>query len=187
MNIRQNQLQLVEEFVRLEQHILCQFLPKTYSQIYHDVAPANLMTMTITDSSLVALTNNTVKMAQREQRVQLENEFERYETTIHEHENQYQQELIALEQCFAHQTYNGILLIDLIKNYINLKTENTLRDITHNVVNFQKKIIYHRHCYIRKRLKIDPSPQVMIDAPGVFFKLEHIAYLSRGINTTIYF
>lgn len=145
------------------------------------------MTMTIADSSLVALTNNTNKIAQQEKRIRLENEFERYETTIQDLEYRYQQGLVELEQCFADQSYNGILVIDLIKNYFTFKTEKTLRDITHNLVAFRMKITCRRHVYMKKKLKIDASPKVIIDTPGVSFKLDHIAYLSRGTNTTIHF
>jgi hypothetical protein len=97
MNIRQNQLQFLQELLRLEQHILCRFLPKPYSQIDYDMAPANLTTVAITGSTLVELTNNTKKMAQLEKRRVLQNELKRYETSIQDYEDQYQQGLIELE------------------------------------------------------------------------------------------
>lgn len=175
----------MEELLRLEQHILCQFLPKSYSQIDYDIAPANLMTMTITSSNLSELTSNTMMLIQREKRLRLANELERYETTIHDFEYQYQLGLTELEQCFAQQTYNGILVIELIKNYFNFKTEKTLRDMTHNLVSFRMKLIYRRRCYMKKKLKIDPSPTVIIDTPTNCFNHEYIAYLSRGTDTLL--
>jgi hypothetical protein len=42
------------------------------------------------------------------------------------------------------------------------------------------KLLRRRRCFIAKKLKIDPSPEVIIDATGVSFKNEHIAYLSKG-------
>jgi hypothetical protein len=180
VNIRQNQLELLQELLRLEQHILCRFLPKAYSQIDYDMAPANLTTVAITGNNLVALTNNTKKMAQREKRKLLENELKRYETTIQDYEYQYQQGLIELEQCFIHQTYNGILVIDMIKNYFTFQREKTFHDINNNLTSFRMKLLRRRRCFIAKKLKIDPSPEVIIDATGVSFKNEHIAYLSKG-------
>ena len=185
INIRQNQLQRFEELRQLEQQILCRYLPKAYSQISYDLAPANLTTTNIVGSTLTEITNNTITSIRREQRTRLENELERYETIIQGYENQYQQGLIELQQCFAHQTYNGIPLIDMIQNYLTFKTEKTLRDINHNLVALRMKILPRRHRSMMKKLKIDPSPEVIIDSPDVSFKLEQIAYLSRGIDKTL--
>ena len=186
MNIRQHQLQLFRELLNLEQHILCRFVPKAYGQIDYDMAPANLTTVAITGSTLVELTNNTKKMAQREKRRLLANELKQYEITIQDHENQYQQGLIELEQCLLHQTHNGISLNDMIKNYFTFITEKTLRDITNNLASFRMKLVRRRRRFIAKKLCIDPSPEVMLDASGVSFKNEHIDRLSRGKKQVFY-
>ena len=184
MNIRQNQLGFLHELLRLEQHILCRFLPKTYSQIDYEMAPANLTTVAITGSTLLELTNSTKKMAQLEKRRVLQNELERYETIIQHYEDQYQQGLIDLEQCFIDQTYNGLSVIDMIKNYFIFQTDKTLHDINSNLSTFRTKLVRRRRRFIAKKLKIDPSPEAMIDTPGVSFQNDHITYLSQGLKKT---
>ena len=175
-------MQCFEELRQLEQRILCRYLPKVYSQISYDLAPANLTTTSIIGSTLTEITNNTITSIRREQRTRLENELERYETMIQDYENQYEEGLIELQQCFAHQTYNNIPVIDIIQNYFIFKMEKTLRDITHNLTALRTNILSRRRRSMTKKLRIDPAPEVIIDSPDVSFTLEEIAYLSRGIN-----
>ena len=177
----------MQELRQLEQQILCRCLPEAYSQISYDLAPANLTTTNIVGSTLTEITNNTITSIRREQRTRLENELERYVTMIQDYENQYQEGLIKLQQCFAHQTYNSIPVMDIIKNYFAFKTEKTLRDITYNLNALRTILLSRRRRSMAKKLTIDPSPEVIIDSPDVSFKLEEIAYLSRGINFLIDF
>jgi hypothetical protein len=73
----------------------------------------------------------------------------------------------------------------MIKNYFTFQTEKTLHDITSNLTTFRMKLIRRRRRFTAKKLNIDPSPEVMIDTPGVSFQNDHIVYLSRGIEKFI--
>ena len=70
----------------------------------------------------------------------------------------------------------------MIKNYFSFKTEKTLHDITNKLIIFRIRLRRRRHHFMMKKQMIDPSPEVMIDAPNVLFKNDQIAYLSQGIN-----
>ena len=77
--------------------------------------------------------------------------------------------------------------MDIIQKYFTFKTKKTLRDITYNLNALRTKIMSRRRRSMAKKLKIDPSPEVIIDSPDVSSKLEQIAYLSRGITVLIDF
>jgi hypothetical protein len=119
------------------------------------MVPANLTIVPITGSTLVKLTNNTKKIAPRAKRRILENELRQYERTIQDdYKYQYQQGLIEFEQCFIHQTHNGISFLDMIKNYFSSKTEKTLRDITNNFASYRLKLVRRRRRLIARKLSI---------------------------------
>lgn len=185
INLRQNQLQVFKELLQLEQRIICRFLPKSYDETDHDVAPNNLIDITITGHNLTELTNQTKKLAKREKRKRLAHEVERYENMIQDHQCKFQQGLDEIEKCLVHETYNGIPLIDMIQNYFNHKTKETLSEIFDNLLPFRAQIMRRRRRYLAKRVIIDPAPEVIIDAHGVTFNDEQIEYLSRGRNKTI--
>lgn len=115
------------------------------------MAPANLTTILVADAHLVTLTNTTKKLVQREKRIMIDKELERYETTIQDLENQYQQGLNALEQFYIDQTYNGIFIIDMIKKYFTCQKEKTLHDISNNLINFRINLIRRRRRFINKK------------------------------------
>ena len=178
-------MQVIEELLRLEQHILCQFLPKTYSHIDYDMAPANVTTIALTSRTLSEFTNNTKKMIQQEKRLILQNEMKRYETMILDYEYQYQQGLMELEQCFIPQTSsasgNGEQLMDMIKNYLIFTTEKILRNVHNNLTTFRTILVRRRRRFLAKHQKVSPSPEVVIDVPPeISFTNNQIAYLSKG-------
>lgn len=146
-----------------------------------------MTTTSIIGTTLTEITNTTITNIRREQRARLEVELERYETIIQDSEKQYQEGLIQLRQCFADHKYNSIPVIDIIEEYFKFKTEKTLRDITYNVNALRTNLLSRRRRFMATQLKIDPSPEVIIDSSDVSFKLEQIAYLSRGIEFVIDF
>ena len=180
MDLRQAQLEVFQDLLRLEQHVLCQFLPKKYNQIDYHTATVNLSTARVTGATSVSLTNDAKKMAKKEIRTMLQDEIKRYETRIQEYENQCQQGLRELEQYYLHQTRNGIPLIDIIRNYFNCRQEKTVQNFINTLTAYRMKLLRRRRRYMAKRQRITPSPEILIDAPGVSFKSDQITYLSRG-------
>ena len=144
------------------------------------MAKANLTTVCVTGATSVALTNDEKKMARKEMRIMLQNEIKRYETHIQEYENQCQQGLRELESHCIDQTRSGMPLIDIIRKYLNRRQEETVKNSIDTLPAYRMKLLRRRRHYIAKKEIITPSPEILIDAPGVSFKRDQITYLSRG-------
>ena len=172
MDLRQTQLEVFQDLLRLEQHVLCKVLPKQCNQIDYHMATANLTTAPVTGATLVPLTNEAKRMVQ--------SDIERYETRIQGLEDQCQQGLRELEHQCMDQTRNGIPLIDIIRNYLNCRQEETLQNSISTLPAHRMQLLRRRRHYVTKKQIITPSPEILIDAPGVSFKRDQITYLSRG-------
>lgn len=180
MDLRRAQLEVFQDLLRLEQHVLCKFLPRQYKQIDYQRTTANLTTVCVTGATSGALTNDAKTLVRKEMRVMLQNEIKRYETRIQEYENQCQQSLRELEHHCIDQTRNGLPLIDIIRNYLKSRQEETIQNSINTLPAYRLKLLRRRRHYMREKEIITPSPEILIDAPGVSFKRDQITYLSRG-------
>ena len=92
INLQQLQMQLMKEFVMLEQRIICKLLPPNFDSLDH-LIKSQIYTPLIHDMTSIEFTNQQNKIIQQIKRTWLNIYFNGYETKIQEYENLYNEKL----------------------------------------------------------------------------------------------
>ncbi|CAF4535104.1 unnamed protein product [Rotaria sp. Silwood2] len=179
-DMRQKQLQIVEELWMLERRVFYGFLPKAYDEVDYKLAPVNSNSIPYVGHTSHDLANQYRTKVKKTKRIMLQNDIQQYESKIADIECQFQQELKKLEEQFLNQNVNGISLVDSLKAYTVHRTQQGLEQITGNMKAFQIRLFRRYRRSSTAKNKIGVSPEPIIDVSEVPLTDAELAYLRRG-------
>ena len=164
-----------EELTKLEQRILCKFLPKSFDHAIFDVD----MTLPLREQQ---------KRVQQMKRSMLDGLVKDLEFKLLEFEHQYERELSKLEQsCTEEQVVHGISLFDYIKTCMSHRIAQFKHELGSKMILFRKTLHrrFRRHCYSMKIDAFSVWPQVIVDVPTIPLNAIEFSYISSAGWVTV--
>ncbi|CAF1578045.1 unnamed protein product, partial [Adineta steineri] len=139
INLQQLQMQLMEEFVMLEQRIICKLLPQNFDSIDNLIKP-RLYTPLLQDVTSIEFKIQHYKIIQQIKRTWLNIYFNAYEKKIQEYEEQYIEKLHNLQLRFeCKNNVNRIFHLNSIKTYLHNRKQRTIQQIYIDMSDYRKK------------------------------------------------
>jgi Fe2+ transport system protein B len=166
ITLYQQQIQVYEELSKLEQRILCKFLPKSFDHVTIDD-----LNLTEKDGYMELPLKEKQKKLQQLKRTMLDHLIQAYENKIVDYEYRYQQELIQLEKNISHNNRSdGISLVDSIKKYLTHRKNQFKRENLSKMAFFRTTLFRRRRRYYsstRKKNIIGVWPQAIVDVSSL--------------------
>ncbi|CAF4086380.1 unnamed protein product, partial [Adineta steineri] len=180
INLQQLQMQLIEEFVMLEQRIICKLLPQNFDSIDNLIKP-HLYTPLIQDITSIEFKIQHYKIIQQIKRTWLNIYFDAYEKKIQEYEAQYIEKLHNLQLRFeCNNNVNRIFHLDSIKTYLTNRKKRTVQQIYINMSDYRKKLLNYRKRSSKAKKTIDVSPKPIFYLLFNPFNDQERDYLCKG-------
>jgi len=169
----------------LEIRILCKFLPKNSDDSENFITPITYVPLN-NDRKAIEVKNKRHKIIQEGKRIWLNFTFRAYEITIKEYEIRYQIEFVKLETKLLNNittttiTNNGLSLFDHIKEYLNYRTNELIKDIYVEMSSYRRIILKNRQRSSSSKMTIGVSPELYLDLIMNPFNACSWNYLSLG-------
>ncbi|CAF1389852.1 unnamed protein product [Adineta steineri] len=180
INLQQLQMQLMEEFVMLEQRIICKLLPQNFDSIDNLIKP-HLYTPLIHDMTSIEFKIQQSKIIQQVKRTWLNIYFNAYEKKIQEYEAQYIEKLHNLQLRFeCKNNVNRIFHLNSIKTYLTNRKQRMIQQIYIDMSDYRKKLLNYRKRSSKAKKTIDVSPKPVFYLLFNPFNDQERDYLSKG-------
>ncbi|CAF1495225.1 unnamed protein product [Adineta steineri] len=180
INLQQLQMQLMEEFVMLEQRIICKLLPQNFDSTDNLIKP-RLYTPLIQDVTSIEFKIQYYKIIQQIKRTWLNIYFNAYEKKIQEYEEQYIEKLHNLQLRFeCKNNVNRIFHLNSIKTYLHNRKQRTIQQIYIDMSDYRKKLLNYRKRSSKAKKTIDVSPKPIFYLLFNPFNDQERDYLSKG-------
>lgn len=160
INIQQTQIHLMEEFIQLEQRILCNVLPLNFNSLDH-LIPCHIYRPLFRDIATIEFNNQTTRIIQQLKRTWLNIYYKYYEMLLQKYEEQYIEHIHQLHLQFeGNNNTNRVYALDSIKTYLKQRKERLIQQIYANMSDYRKKLVKnHRHSSkTKKAIEVAPKP-----------------------------
>ncbi|CAF1496434.1 unnamed protein product [Adineta steineri] len=183
INLQQLQMQLMKEFVMLEQRIICKLLPQNFDSI-DNLIKSRLYTPLIHDMTSIEFKIQQFKIIQQIKRTWLNIYFDAYEKKIQEYEEQYIEKLHNLQLRFeCRNNDNHLYHLNSIKTYLHNRKKRTIQQIYIDMSDYRKKILNYPKRSSTAKKSIDVSPKPVFYLLFNPFNDQERDYLSKGSSS----
>ncbi|CAF1164425.1 unnamed protein product, partial [Adineta ricciae] len=180
LNIRQKQMEIFEELLQFEMHILCKFLSSEYDHLENVVAPVTYTPLNSKPKS-VELNNKRYKIIQDAKHQWLHISLSVYEIKLQEYNQQYEQNVLEFESKLSNYTStSGVSLLTDTHQYLGYRTNQLKQSILNKMSVFRKKLLQHRQNLSANNPIIGVSPEPYLDLDYNPFTKREWQYLSLG-------
>ncbi|CAF1430022.1 unnamed protein product [Adineta steineri] len=180
INLQQLQMQLMKEFVMLEQRIICKLLPQNFDSIDNLIKP-HLYTPLIHDMTSIEFKIQQSKIIQQIKRTWLNIYFNAYEKKIQEYEEQYIEKLHNIQLRFeCKNNVNRIFHLNSIKTYLTNRKQRMIQQIYIDMSDYRKKLLNYRKRSSKAKKTIDVSPKPIFYLLFNPFNDQERDYLCKG-------
>ncbi|CAF2831392.1 unnamed protein product [Rotaria sp. Silwood2] len=182
INLQQIQTQLMEEFVMLEQRILCKLLPCNFDSLDR-LIQSRVYTPLMHDISYIEFKNQSDRIIQQVKRTWLNIYCKAYEMKIQEYEEQYKENLHLFQLRFeCKNNVDRIFRLDSIKIYLNNRKQRMIKEIFINMSAYRRKLLNYRKRLSKAKKTVDVSPQPIFYLLYNPFNDQERDYLCKGPN-----
>lgn len=180
--LRQQQGEVWFEWLTLEARIRCQHLPIMFDRLESIVdriayEPLN------DESLLIAMKNKRYRSIQELKRTWLNLLFKHYEDQVQQYDQQYRQELRALELSLIHQQQHSSKRMQHLQEYLQDQTRCLQQTIYRRLREIQRKVHHNRRSQSSSRISVGVSPEPYLALANNPFTKNEWKYLSLGNDT----
>ena len=180
ITLQERQMQLMEEFVMLEQRIICKLLPQNFDSLDHSIK-SRLYTPLIPDVTSIEFEIQSYKIIQQLKRTWLNIYCHAYEAKIQEYEEEYNEKLHMFQLRFECQNnINRIFALNAIRTYLTDRKKRMIQQIYSDMSNYRKKLLSNRKRSSAAKKTIDVSPKPIFYLFYNPFNDQERDYLSKG-------
>ena len=173
-------MQLMKEFIMLEQRIICRVLPRNFN-LLDNIIKLHLYKPLIQDFTSIEFKNQTYKIIQQLKRTWLNIYFNGYEIKIHGYEYEYQENLHQFQMQFeCYRNINRIAAVNTIKTFLKNRKQRLLEQIYEDMRDFRKNLLTYRRRSTKAKNRIDVCPQPVYYLLYNPFSHQERDYLAKG-------
>lgn len=185
---REQQLQIFEDYLRLEIHISIQYLPKVFNQMQKSLLLKSYQ-FHFDNKLTIQYQQQQFKIIQEMKRYCLNMLFRGFELQYQQYEKQFQQYFQELQSKMILSS-NGSILLESFIRYLNFRTDRLKQVIYYERIPAFRKQLRRQRQDLRKKSKfqqqqIQVSPQVILDIHRQPFTTRELNYLSRGLMNLV--
>lgn len=182
IHIREEQLKIFQNYLRLEIRISMQCLPKELNHIENTITSIQYRSP-LQNSLTIQFQHEKYKIIKEAKRNCLNLFFHAYEIQYQHYENQYQQNFKEFESK-TNIDNNGTILLESFLTYINYRINRLKQVIYHEKLPVFRRKLRRQRQHLKQNGKfykqIQVSPHVILDLHQHPFTTAELKYLARG-------
>lgn len=180
VHIQQAQIQLMEEFIKLEQRILCNVLPANFNSLDR-LIPCHIYRQLFHDIAAIEHNNQSTRIIQQLKRAWLNTYYKAYEILLQQYEEQYIEHLHKLQLQFQGKyNTNRVYALNSIKTYLKERKDRLVQQIHANMPDYRRKLLSDRRHSSKRKKTIPVSPNPVFYLLNNPFNSCERDYLARG-------
>ncbi|CAF1285193.1 unnamed protein product [Rotaria sp. Silwood1] len=182
-HLQEKQVQVNEEFEKLQARVSIDFLPRSFDELEWFIAFDDYFPL-MKDNITIEFKQNSYKIIQEAKRTWLNTYVDAYENQIEKFQDEYERELHQFQIANSSHTRisNGTTtLYQSFLNYINRRINRIKQEIAYEKIPCYRKDILRVQRHLNSTNKtVSVKPYVIVDLMYNPFTTAQLAYLSRG-------